>query len=444
MEEPPKTSSRSTAKLMLLALGVLLAVTFTLMGYVWYANHAAITARLDSLRAEGLPTNVAELNEFYRVPVGVANTTGTWVEVIDGVSAPTPEQTEVMKDLPIVGEGPTPIPPPGTQWAQLDAVAELLAGFEDELKLARAEAGSNGQVRFPVDFSAGFNTLLEYTQNSRQAARILLLDAHVAAHRGDDARALQDVRAMFALSDALRGEPVLISQLVRIAIHAIGCDTVDKLLPHCDWDDDDLASLETAIGTAEFSKEATRALYGERVLLLTELDRMTLGPLRGDSKQTALDFFDQSIAAFDGTPAEIFQYRDQINAFSNQRQKGLMAVDSIVLQLLPAVDAVIVATARATARQRFTNAAIAAKRYRLTQGQFPESLSAIPPELLGPTGESASKLVDPFDGRPLRYRVESSRIVIYSIGSDEVDDGGDCVEKPDAPAPPDMGIVLPK
>ncbi|MEQ9406830.1 MAG: hypothetical protein RIK87_03855 [Fuerstiella sp.] len=49
---------------------------------------------------------------------------------------------------------------------------------------------------------------------------------------------------VFALSEALRAEPSLVSQLVRIAIHAMACRATRDLMPQVNWTDDDLARLQ--------------------------------------------------------------------------------------------------------------------------------------------------------------------------------------------------------
>lgn len=51
--------------------------------------------------------------------------------------------------------------------------------------------------------------------------------------------------------------------------------------------------------------------------------------------------------------------------------------------------------------------------------------------------------VDPFDGKPLRYRIDADKIVIWSIHENMTDDGGVLV-KPEGKkgATPDIGFRL--
>ena len=434
--------------MLLVAVGALLIATLAILGVSWYSAHAALEAKMAALRAEGLPTNAAELADFYKVRDGVPDTTDAWVNIFDKLPTPYSAQSKPMEQIPIIGQGPMPIPPPGTEWAQLDAVEEFLAQYEPELQAARAEAGSSGQVRFPLDFSTNPYMLDLNSSEQRQVARLLQLDAHVAAHRGDDTRALLDIRAIFAQSDALRGEPILISQLVRFAIRSLGCGVTGELMPHCDWSDDDLAALQASIRIAHPDEEMARAMDGERAFSLMGLDQTTFGPLRVRNKLTAIDCFEHAMKAFEGTPAESLIIADEIDQRVSEIEENdngsLLGLDQPFLLIAPPFSEVIKAAVRSIARQRCYNAAIAAQRYRLQHGQFPAASSDLNQEFLGPVGESATSLIDPFDGKPLRYRQDDTRIIIYSIAADAVDDSGDRAGNTDGLSPQDIGIVLPK
>lgn len=64
--------------------------------------------------------------------------------------------------------------------------------------------------------------------------------------------------------------------------------------------------------------------------------------------------------------------------------------------------------------------ALAIKRYSLERGRLPGNLAELVPEYL------SSVPVDYMDGKPMRYRVQADgSYVLYSVGSDTVDQGGD-------------------
>ena len=74
--------------------------------------------------------------------------------------------------------------------------------------------------------------------------------------------------------------------------------------------------------------------------------------------------------------------------------------------------------ARFQATDACAQTAVAATRYRLDHGKLPDNLNALVPKYLPaiPT--------DPFDGHPLRLAIKENKWIVYSVGPDEVDDGG--------------------
>lgn len=73
---------------------------------------------------------------------------------------------------------------------------------------------------------------------------------------------------------------------------------------------------------------------------------------------------------------------------------------------------------RTLALVRCAAAALAAERFRLDNGRWPESLSDLVPTYL------ATISPDPYDGQPLRFRRVSDGIIIYTVGPNLRDDGG--------------------
>jgi hypothetical protein len=80
--------------------------------------------------------------------------------------------------------------------------------------------------------------------------------------------------------------------------------------------------------------------------------------------------------------------------------------------------------------------ALAAERYRLAHGDWPRSLTDLVPAYL------PAVPLDPFDGQPLRYRRTGTGAVIYSVGEDGRDDGGDPSRPTEAGPPRDEVFTL--
>jgi hypothetical protein len=73
---------------------------------------------------------------------------------------------------------------------------------------------------------------------------------------------------------------------------------------------------------------------------------------------------------------------------------------------------------QAEANRRAATTALAVERYRLQHGRWPDSLEAlVAAQLLRQVP------IDPYDGKPLRYRATKDGVVLYSIGPDGKGDG---------------------
>src|SRR5262249_48383417 len=75
--------------------------------------------------------------------------------------------------------------------------------------------------------------------------------------------------------------------------------------------------------------------------------------------------------------------------------------------LMPSSTKVAMAFRRCQAETRCTIAAVAAERFRIATGRWPESLAELTPKYL------PAAPLDPFDGKPLRYRKTADGVLIY-------------------------------
>ena len=91
---------------------------------------------------------------------------------------------------------------------------------------------------------------------------------------------------------------------------------------------------------------------------------------------------------------------------------------------------------RGKGRIRSARAALAAERYRIDHGQWPTDLGELVPGYLDAVP------LDPFDDEPLRYLRNEEGIVVYSIGDDLTDDGGELERAPSQNEAGDFGFTL--
>ena len=286
------TTTKSRNRLLMVGFAAVVLISLVVLALFAMYSSSRLNQRIAELRSQGLPTNAVELNAYYSVPPDVTDTTELWIAATTAVKNAGISQRAVK--IPIVGLGPTPIPEPGQAWAELEISRTFLEELDSELQLIRRAADAGGMVRYPIDFTAGLDAVLTAQQEVRVLTRLLTLSSHVHAHAGQDSEVLKDVSGIFAVSDSLRGDPILISELVRIATHAIGCDLTADMLPHCKWTDEELESLQVAIGRADFRREMLKAFHGERAQCLTAIDTSPLILFRDGNKLKAIEFIGES------------------------------------------------------------------------------------------------------------------------------------------------------
>lgn len=408
----------------------------------WGFHRSRLQAELSRLRSEGMPTNIVELETFYKVSPGMTDSTALWTAAVEAV-----QQANLSirgKDLPVIGANELTIPPLGEPWNELDAARDLMQELALAFHKIHAAADAGGQVRFPIQFSGLEPSIFPEVQALRQVARLLCLDAQVAARDGDCHRAIQDLQIILNMPSLLQNEPLLIPQLVRIAFQAMGLHHLQQVLPICSVDDATLQSLQTVIATPDYLAGMIRSLQGERALGLSMSDQIPLGPLIVFGKLSLLRVYQEGLTVMTQSRpvqlawAEKMKKRDVL-------QSGIHNPGEVWVSLLrPAIEAMIKSSTRAAARQRCAVIALAAQRYYLRHHQWPASLTAIAPDLIGTMSHSAEWLQDPYDGNPLRYKNEPERILIYSISEDQQDNGGAIDPDDTNTRPPDIGFAIHK
>ncbi|HVW35935.1 MAG TPA: hypothetical protein VHB99_01480, partial [Pirellulales bacterium] len=291
-----------------LLLSALFAAGFKVSG------RRGLNAELERIRAAGEPASAGELEVYYQAPPSDRDTTQLWLQATTPLE--TPQFQADAEKLPIVGTGLQTVPWPGEPWPELQEAEKLLAQYGRSLELMHRAARLGGQARYPTKFSDGMSMLLTHVQQLRVGARLLALESAVAAHRGRPDAAIDAILAIFAAARSLEQEPVLISQLVRMALDGMARDRAAWLLSAIELDDAQLARLEAELATRNYyGRSVYHALLGERVMGIEAFANPAkfgdegkalalLGAVNGDRDQTLyLQLMGELIAAAK-TPAE--------------------------------------------------------------------------------------------------------------------------------------------
>lgn len=303
-------------------------------------------------------------------------------------------------------------------------------------------------------------------------------------HRGDGGSAVKDVRAVLALINAMRSERLIVTESVRITLAGRAFGMTWEILQSTNITSEQLAPLQHDWEKTQFVATQEDAIAMQRVIndmsiqnwrrsdadLLARLSYG--GPASAASINATVDelrlrseifywrywwSYQNELLALKG-----FQVLLDTSRFQKTNASWLLAKQQLTNNLaklaIPtnngdselhfAVPPWIVSGSdyfervlTEEAKKQLAAQAIALKRYQLKYGKYPPDLAALVPEFI------PEVLRDPFDGQPLRYRLNpDGTFVLYSIGSDGKDDGGDAtaIEQTEGGFRQDRDVVWPR
>lgn len=388
--------------------------------------------QLAELRRAGRPVTAEELEAYYEIPPPEKDVAPLLTAAVSTLQ--TPEYELAATALPIVGSG-SEIPPPGQTWPQHEAARAFVQQYAGPLQQLHKAAERGGAARYSIGFENGaLGMSLDHAYPLRVAARLLALEAHLRAHEGDATGTAQSIRALLSLSRSIEHEPLLISQLIHYALLGVAYSAVDELLPHIRFADHDLALLQSELRRTDIATGFRRSLVGERAMGLDIMERpeqlaeamVEIGsPIpwtpRDADRLLYLEVMQQYIAAAEQPWPEALvagsQISHRLDAAVGDTLLGEMRYPMSVA-LLPALEASITTAAQSDARRTLIESLIAVERYRREHGEPPQQLEDLIPAFL------AKVPLDPFTGSPLRYQLRDEAVVIYSVGQNQLDDGG--------------------
>ena len=220
-----------------------------------------------------MPLTASELSAFYDAPPPESDATPLLLSAMAAL-AKAPNINGEYDRLDIVGPDceRKQVPLPDEPWPELQLAEKYLKERAGVIKDLRQAIAMGGRARFEVDYSAGYTTLIPNVHEMRELVRILQLDAYVAGHRKDARAVADDIAGIVTLAHALEREPILISQLVRIALRGVAAMTLHRLYPTLAWRVADLERMQNAFAVESSAPLLQRCVAGERVMLLIALD----------------------------------------------------------------------------------------------------------------------------------------------------------------------------
>ncbi|MGZ8900158.1 MAG: hypothetical protein ACXW3Z_08690 [Limisphaerales bacterium] len=149
-------------------------------------------------------------------------------------------------------------------------LATHVAKNEETLKLVHEAAGLE-RSRYPTDLSKATDIDFTHLTRVKGLAQLLRWEAVLKAERGDASGAARSLISGFALAHTLAQEPLLISELVRIACLSIQLAGMERVVSVAKFPEADLVELAkiTTKAADDCQRTLHRALIGERAFANT-------------------------------------------------------------------------------------------------------------------------------------------------------------------------------
>jgi len=333
---------------------------------------------------------------------------------------------------------------PWSDWTDDDfrRLAEFLGPHEDLLDEIRRLARL-GEPVYHVDLSKGYEAELSHLAALRSMARLLSRDAALRVRAGDLEGALENYRAIVGLSETLVEEPIIISQLVRIAMTGVMFESMGSLLPPGQVSPDEARAFV----------EETAELYHREALVNAFLTEGAFGIDFMDGLREGTSYFDPSGSSppevrgllgllyqtpivggviLDADQGNFAEYIERLSVAADNsyyeiapelqtmeaEMEDLSFLSHNTQIIVPALTRVQIAQARSEALIDLMRMGLSLEAYYAETGSYPENLNAIARDLGGTVP------VDPFTGESYVYKPEGDAFTLYSVGQNQQDDDG--------------------
>lgn len=294
------------------------------------------------------------------------------------------------------------------------------------------EGTRRSAFQFHRNYDAGMNIALPGLLDMKALACIVGARACLEAEAGATDRAWQLAAVQAKLADTYRGEPIVLSQLVRMDMIDLSCGTVRHLCEIAPPGKEQQEHMDSILRAFDDVTPLVRAMDGERLLsgewLFAQPRKELYGALwdlrfRGSQMPGFMAWLITKRLTF--KPSFLADHANYLRAMHEGTQdlerpyspgaaKENDGRSSLTGMLTPAFGRIRTLQCETITFIRITRAYLALFQYRAAHGAFPATLDAL----------NLDGLSDPFAQGPLHYRAEGEGFIIYSVGPDGKDDGG--------------------
>ena len=332
----------------------------------------------------------------------------------------------------------------------LEFLSEFIEADARALELLNT-AADRPLCRFAIDPEKYPQALMRPLADMRQLARFLSAAGIVASHQGHQELALERLGMGFALSRHTAQQPAGMSLLVAGAIDEIMHKAAEHVLGRGPTPEQAARSLATELSRLDYLDCFEQGARGDRALGLELYREMRTRPVASLSRlQPAyagpIPFTRKVSRWVMAKPLAALLYADQLEylrlkqeLIDHARRPWRDSVDYCTRESKETAEFAsrslmtrspkstlakrYMKRDRAIARRAMLHAALGLQVYRDRFGEYPSALSDL-------EQVNWSVPADIFSGKPLPYRRDGDRFVLYSVGADLRDDGAAIVASP--------------
>lgn len=337
----------------------------------------------------------------------------------------------------------------------------------------KAAAALNGPVAFPIDYTKGAAATTTLTPNAMRLVATLRSEILSHLHAGDLAGATDSLELLGKSWRLHEHERLLVPQVISVGSAAFSMDVVWEALQADGWSQDQLDRMQRSFTGADYVGRFVSAFEMERAMQSTIFDQLRESASGRSAllRMEGLDFVglfaDDDYSPPEPSPVRIWlqshlwaaawSHQDEARALRivsravaatrelrekrswadsplrlrkmSEPSTGLDRFRFLLSDVLPgdAAASSVLSAVKLQTRCEALRTAIALKRYHLHHHRFPDTLASLVPDYL------PAVPVDWMDGRQLRYRpTPGGSFLLYSVGLNGKDDGGDPAMPPQA------------
>jgi hypothetical protein len=308
--------------------------------------------------------------------------------------------------------------------AMLARFDELVATYP-ELFPALEELSQRTEIGFDVqgDSQEFLDALMDRVHKPRSIARIVAWKARILTAQDKPNEAVETSLQTLRLARLFGNEPMLVSQLVTIACRGIAIDSIDEILASEQLSTETATRLNDELELHDSFAGYKTCLLGERAYGIESTSELGILVQAYGGK----GYLDVLSNAIEDADKEAFEQNDASRTEYSTWKDGQLGE-----MLIPALDQIQAAISRTRSQIRALRI-INALQSRAEADSASEIIAQdeISQDELVTLGVPMKMTVDTMNGKPMIVKRDGDRWLVYSVGLNLIDDGGNLESAPD-------------